>query len=78
MKHIRNLVSVNSIPLAFSDCLNSGNPERPERMGEFISMIKGLSDEAKDLGVPFVSGNVSLYNETGVEKYSILFLLFWL
>ena len=64
----RNLVSVNSIPLAFSDCLNSGNPERPERMGEFISMIKGLSDEAKDLGVPFVSGNVSLYNETGVKS----------
>ena len=64
----RNLVSANSIPIAFSDCLNSGNPERPERMGEFISMIKGLSDEARELGVPFVSGNVSLYNETGLKS----------
>ncbi len=61
----RNLVSANAIPIAFSDCLNAGNPEELEIMGEFISMLKGLRDSGSVLQVPFVSGNVSLYNETG-------------
>lgn len=61
----RNLISANAIPVAFSDCLNAGNPEQPEIMGEFILMLRGLRDSGSTLHVPFVSGNVSLYNQTG-------------
>lgn len=59
----RNLASVGAIPHSFADCLNFGNPEKPERLGELYSSAKALGYVAKALEIPFVSGNVSLYNE---------------
>ena len=60
----RNLVSVGARPDALLDCLNFGNPEKPERMGEFYEACHGLGDMARTLHLPFVSGNVSFYNES--------------
>lgn len=60
----RNLTSVGAVPLAITDNLNFGNPERPEIMGELVSAIKGISKACLALTFPVVSGNVSLYNET--------------
>jgi len=60
----RNLISVGAKPLAATDNLNFGNPEKPEIMGQFVQAIKGISLAVKVLGMPIVSGNVSLYNET--------------
>jgi phosphoribosylformylglycinamidine synthase len=60
----RNLVSVGSKPDSLLDCLNFGNPEKPERMGEFYETCKALGYMAKELNLPFVSGNVSFYNES--------------
>jgi phosphoribosylformylglycinamidine synthase subunit PurL len=60
----RNLVCAGAEPLAVSDCLNFGNPERPEVMGQFVEAVRGLSDACRALGTPVVSGNVSFYNET--------------
>jgi phosphoribosylformylglycinamidine synthase len=61
---VRNLVAVNSIPHSFVDCLNFGNPEKPERMGEFVESVKALGWMASSFQIPCVSGNVSFYNET--------------
>lgn len=61
---VRNLVAVNSIPHSMADCLNFGNPEKNDRMGDFLSCCKGLKFAAKSFEIPFVSGNVSLYNES--------------
>lgn len=61
---VRNLVAVNSRPHSFVDCLNFGNPEKPERMWEFVESVKALGYMAKGFGIPCVSGNVSFYNET--------------
>jgi phosphoribosylformylglycinamidine synthase len=60
----RNLVSVGARPDALLDCLNFGNPEKPEKMGEFYEACKGLGDMARKLKLPFMSGNVSFYNES--------------
>jgi len=60
----RNLTAVGAQPLAVTDNLNFGNPERPEIMGQFVMAIKGLGEACKALNFPIVSGNVSLYNET--------------
>jgi phosphoribosylformylglycinamidine synthase len=60
----RNLVSVGAIPDSLLDCLNFGNPEKPERMGEFYEACRGLGDAARELKLPFMSGNVSFYNES--------------
>jgi phosphoribosylformylglycinamidine synthase len=60
----RNLVCSGAEPLAITDCLNFGNPERPEIMEQFSLSIDGLAAACMALGVPIVSGNVSLYNET--------------
>ena len=60
----RNLVSVGAKPLASTDNLNFGNPEKPEIMGQFVQAINGISQAVKELNMPIVSGNVSLYNET--------------
>lgn len=60
----RNLVAVGSRPHSFADCLNFGNPEKEDRLGDFYESTRGLGYVAKALGVPFVSGNVSFYNET--------------
>lgn len=60
----RNLVAVGAQPDSLADCLNFGNPEKPERMGEFYEACRGLGDMAEDLKLPFISGNVSFYNES--------------
>ncbi len=60
----RNLCAVGADPLAITDCMNFGNPERPEIMGQFVGCIKGMSEACIALDIPVVSGNVSLYNET--------------
>ena len=60
----RNLTATGARPLAATDNLNFGNPERPEIMGQLVGCIKGIGEACKALGMPIVSGNVSLYNET--------------
>jgi phosphoribosylformylglycinamidine synthase len=60
----RNLSAVGSRPLAITDNLNFGNPERPEIMGQFVGCVRGIAEACKALDFPVVSGNVSLYNET--------------
>ncbi len=60
----RNLCAVGATPLAATDCLNFGNPERPEIMGQLVGCIEGMAEACRVLGMPIVSGNVSLYNET--------------
>lgn len=60
----RNLVAVGAKPDSLCDCLNFGNPEKPERMGEFYEATRGLGDMARKLALPFMSGNVSFYNES--------------
>jgi phosphoribosylformylglycinamidine synthase len=60
----RNLTAVGALPLALTDNLNFGNPERPEIMGQFVGCVRGISEACKALDFPVVSGNVSLYNET--------------
>ena len=60
----RNLTATGARPLAITDCLNFGNPERPEIMGQFVGCIEGMGDACRALDFPVVSGNVSLYNET--------------
>ncbi|MBI1239864.1 MAG: phosphoribosylformylglycinamidine synthase subunit PurL [Alphaproteobacteria bacterium] len=60
----RNLSAVGALPLAFTDNLNFGNPQKPEIMGEFVGCVKGLGDAGRALDFPVVSGNCSLYNET--------------
>ncbi|HVY47899.1 MAG TPA: phosphoribosylformylglycinamidine synthase subunit PurL [Minicystis sp.] len=60
----RNLCCVGAEPIGLTDCLNFGNPERPEIMRQFARAIDGMAAACKALEVPIVSGNVSLYNET--------------
>ncbi len=60
----RNLTAVGAEPIAITDNLNFGNPERPEIMGQFVFALKGIGEACRALSFPIVSGNVSLYNET--------------
>ncbi|MFL6804347.1 MAG: phosphoribosylformylglycinamidine synthase subunit PurL [Xanthobacteraceae bacterium] len=60
----RNLTSVGAKPLALTDNLNFGNPERPEIMGQFVGCTRGIAEACRVLDFPVASGNVSLYNET--------------
>jgi phosphoribosylformylglycinamidine synthase len=60
----RNLTAVGAEPIAVTDNLNFGNPERPEIMGQIVAAIRGLGEACRALDFPVVSGNVSLYNET--------------
>ena len=60
----RNLTAVGATPLATTDNLNFGNPEKPEIMGQFVGAINGIGEAVGALDMPIVSGNVSLYNET--------------
>ena len=60
----RNLTACGALPLATTDNLNFGNPEKPEIMGQMVGAIKGIGEAVKALDIPIVSGNVSLYNET--------------
>jgi phosphoribosylformylglycinamidine synthase len=66
----RNLCAVGARPLAATDCMNFGNPQRPEIMGQFVGCIEGLAEACAALDFPIVSGNVSLYNETRNEDGS--------
>lgn len=69
---VRNVVAVGATPLALSDCLCFGNPEKPEQMGEFVDAVRGITDASRavtlrdhqDATLPIISGNVSLYNES--------------
>ena len=60
----RNLIVVGARPLALTDNLNFGNPEKPHAMGQLVGCIQGIGEAARALDFPIVSGNVSLYNET--------------
>jgi len=60
----RNLTAVGAQPLALTDNLNFGNPERPDIMGQFVGCVRGIGEACRALDFPVVSGNVSLYNET--------------
>ena len=63
----RNLCAVGAKPLAITNCLNFGNPQRPEIMGQIVGCLEGMSEACRALDFPIVSGNVSLYNETKAE-----------
>ena len=63
----RNLNAVGALPLAVTDCLNYGNPEKPEIMGEIVAGIDGIGEACRALDFPIISGNCSLYNETQGE-----------
>lgn len=66
----RNLVCAGAVPLAITDCLNYGNPERPAIMSEFEEGVLGIAEACKKFDTPVIGGNVSLYNETnGVSIY---------
>ncbi|WP_374652032.1 phosphoribosylformylglycinamidine synthase subunit PurL [Dongia sp.] len=60
----RNITAVGATPLAITDNMNFGNPQRPEIMGQFALSIEGMADACRALDYPVISGNVSLYNET--------------
>jgi len=60
----RNIACVGGEPVAITDCLNFGNPEKPEIMWQLAECVRGIGDACRALGTPVVSGNVSLYNET--------------
>lgn len=63
----RNICATGAAPLAITNCLNFGNPERPEIMGQFVGAVEGIAEACEALNYPVVSGNVSLYNETNGE-----------
>jgi len=60
----RNLTAVGATPLAITNCLNFGNPQKPEIMGQIVGAIQGMAEACRALDYPIISGNVSLYNET--------------
>ena len=60
----RNLISVGATPIAITNCLNFGSPEKEDNMGEFVECVKGIGEASKYLEFPVVSGNVSFYNQT--------------
>ncbi|MDF0676256.1 MAG: phosphoribosylformylglycinamidine synthase subunit PurL [Nitrospira sp.] len=66
----RNLVCSGAVPIGLTDCLNFGNPERPDIMWQFVMAIEGMKDACEHFQIPIVSGNVSFYNETnGLSIY---------
>jgi phosphoribosylformylglycinamidine synthase II len=71
----RNLCAVGAKPLAITNCLNFGNPQRPEIMGQLVGCLEGMAEACRALDFPVVSGNVSLYNETKNEDGSSLAIL---
>jgi phosphoribosylformylglycinamidine synthase len=71
----RNLCAVGARPLAITNCLNFGNPQRPEIMGQFVGCVEGMGEACRALDFPVVSGNVSLYNETKNDDGSSLAIL---
>jgi phosphoribosylformylglycinamidine synthase len=71
----RNLCAVGAKPLAITNCLNFGNPQRPGTMGQLVGCITGMAEACRALDFPVVSGNVSLYNETRNDDGSSLAIL---
>lgn len=65
---LRNLVSIGAYPHSVTDCLNFGNPEKPDRLGDFEQACNAIGDFAKRFRTPVISGNVSLYNESDIGK----------
>ncbi len=65
---VRNLACVGAEPVGLTDCLNFGNPERPEISWQFRECVRGMSEACRSLEVPVISGNVSFYNETGDQS----------
>ena len=63
----RNICATGAAPLAITNCLNFGNPERPDIMAQFVGAIEGMAEACEALSYPVISGNVSLYNETNGE-----------
>ncbi|MBV9056656.1 MAG: phosphoribosylformylglycinamidine synthase subunit PurL [Candidatus Eremiobacteraeota bacterium] len=63
LEAMRRVVAVGAVPIGLTDCLNFGNPRKPEQYGAFIAAVDGLAHAATELDLPFVSGNVSFYNE---------------
>ncbi len=72
LESMRNVAAVGAVPVAMTDCLNFGNPEKPEQMWEFVEGVRGVAEACKGIhlkdhpehAVPIISGNVSLYNES--------------
>lgn len=72
VESVRNVVAVGAMPIAITDCLCFGNPEKPEQMGEFVDSVRGINDACRavkikdlpDATLPIIAGNVSLYNES--------------
>jgi phosphoribosylformylglycinamidine synthase II len=62
---VRSVVAVGARPIGLTDCLNFGNPTKPEQYADFVAAVEGLAHAARELALPFVSGNVSFYNESG-------------
>jgi len=60
----RNVACAGAVPIGGTNCLNFGNPERPEIMWQFVEAVEGLADACRALDIPITGGNVSLYNET--------------
>ena len=65
---LRNLVAMGASPLFIADCLNFGNPERPESYAQFVESVRGLGRFSHDFDLPVIGGNVSLYNEAVVDS----------
>ena len=63
----RNIIASGAFPIAITDCMNFGNPEKPEIMGQFVECIRGMGEACSKLNYPVISGNVSFYNETNGE-----------
>lgn len=68
LESARNVLACGARPLGITNCLNFGNPEKPDRMWQLVQAIEGMSDALRELGLPVTGGNVSLYNETGGES----------
>ena len=65
---LRNLVACGAEPIFIADCLNFGNPEKPESYGEYVDAFRGLGEFSSDFNLPIIGGSVSLYNEKQIEK----------
>ncbi len=68
LESARNVLAVGAKPLGITNCLNFGNPEKPDRMWQFVQAVEGMGEACRELALPVTGGNVSLYNETGGES----------
>jgi phosphoribosylformylglycinamidine synthase subunit PurL len=64
LEAVRRVTAVGARPIGLTDCLNFGNPRKPDQYGAFVAAVEGLARAANELDLPFISGNVSLYNES--------------